>query len=257
MNSVSPIKLSAVIITLNEEKNIERCIESVQKVVEEVIVVDSFSTDATESICKRLGAKFIQNKFAGHIQQQNFARDQASYDYILSIDADEALSEKLQQSILQKKSNWDADAFTVNRLTNYCGQWIHHCGWYPDRKVRLWDRRKGEWGGENPHNKILIQPTGMIQQLDGDLLHYSFYSISQHIQTLNNFSEIAAREALKKNKKADLFIHVLLNPLFTFVKKYFFQLGFLDGYYGFVVCINSAYSNFAKYSKIYAAQKNN
>lgn len=249
------IKLSAVIITLNEEKNIERCLQSLQGMADEIVVVDSFSTDATESICKRYGVRFFQNKFEGHIQQQIFAKDLALNDYILTIDADEALSDTLRDSILKIKSNWIAEAYTVNRLTNYCGQWIKYCGWYPDKKIRVWNRTIGKWGGENPHNNIQISEDYAVKQLEGDLLHYSFLSIKSHIQTLNNFSEIAAHEAIRKGKRASLLVHVILNPQFVFIKKYFLQLGFMDGYLGFVVCVNSAFANFCKYSKIYQMQK--
>ena len=249
------VNLSAVIITLNEEKNIGRCIDSLTGIADEILVVDSFSTDATESICLSKGARFIQNKFEGHIQQQNFAKEQASYDFIISVDADEALSPELRASILEAKSNWHADAFQVNRLTQYCGQWIHHCGWYPDRNIRVWDRTKGKWAGENPHNKIVMENSCVIEKLKGDLLHYSFPTIASHLQTMNSFSEIASREAIRKGKRVNLIIHVVGNPIFTFVKKYFLQKGFLDGYYGFVICVNSAFANFSKYSRIYAMQR--
>jgi len=247
---MNPIRLSAVIITLNEEQNIGRCIDSVYGVADEVIVVDSFSTDATESICLAKGAIFIRNKFEGHIQQQNFAKEQASSDYILSIDADEALSPELRNAILAVKADFMRDGYRVNRLTQYCGQWIHHCGWYPDRNIRVWNRTKGQWAGENPHNKIVLVPESSIGQLQGDLLHYSFPTIASHLKTISHFSEIASVAAAKKGKQATLLIHVIGNPIFTFVKKYFFQLGFLDGFYGFVICVNSAFANFTKYVKI-------
>lgn len=143
-----PIKLSAVIITYNEEDNIERCLESLEKTADEILVVDSFSSDRTAEICKSKGVEFIQHSFEGHIEQKNYALSRASNDYVLSLDADEALSDKLIQSIRAAKQNWSTNGYSVNRLTNYCGKWIRHCGWYPDKKIRLWDKRKGTWGGD-------------------------------------------------------------------------------------------------------------
>ncbi len=244
------VKISAVVITLNEELNLERCLNSLRGIADEIVVVDSFSTDRTEAIARSNGAKFIQHKFEGHIQQKNYAMRQATYDYVLSLDADEVLSDALRNSILSAKQNWTHDAFCFNRLTNYCGKWIKHCGWYPDTKTRLWNRRKGKWEGENPHDKVIMESGLRIKHLKGDLLHYSFPTIASHVRTANSFSEIAAKEAHRKGKKVTLIFHVILNPWFTFVKKYFFQLGFLDGYYGFIICRISALSNFLKYSKI-------
>jgi glycosyltransferase involved in cell wall biosynthesis len=247
---MTSIQLSITIITYNEEKNIERCINSVKEVADEILVVDSHSTDQTKAICQRLQVRFLENTFVGYAQQKNFAAEHAKYDYILSLDADEALSAELHRSILAVKTNWQCDAYRVNRLTSYCGKWIRHCGWYPDTKLRLYDRRIGKWTGTHIHESIELDKSVTVQRLDGDLLHYSFPSIWDHAVTANKFSEIASDEAIQKNQKTNVFIHVILNPIFTFVKKYFFQAGFLDGYYGFVVCVLSAYSNFLKYSKI-------
>jgi len=138
-------KLSVVIITLNEEKNIGRCLESVKDIADEIVIVDSFSTDRTEEICLRYNARFIKHEFVGHIEQKNWAIEQASYLHVLSLDADEELSERLKKSILEVKGNWKHDGYYFNRLTNYCGKWIRHTSWYPARKLRLWDRSKGKW----------------------------------------------------------------------------------------------------------------
>jgi glycosyltransferase involved in cell wall biosynthesis len=251
---MNPVRLSAVIITLNEEKNIGRCLDSLIGIADEIVVVDSFSTDATEAICLSRGARFLQHKFEGHIQQQNYAKEQAAHDYIISIDADEELSSHLKNAILEVKKNWQSDGYVVNRLTSYCGKWIRHCGWYPDKNVRIWNRKKGKWGGENPHNKILID-SPQVGRLHGDLLHYSFPTIASHLKTINNFSEIAALAGARRRKKIYFLVHILGNPVFTFTKKYFFQLGFLDGYYGFVICVNSAFANFTKYAKLHELQR--
>ena len=248
------VNLSVIIITLNEEKNIIRCVESVKKVADEIIIIDSFSTDKTPELASDMGAKVISNKFPGHIEQKNFGVDQASFDYILSLDADEALTDILIKSILEVKKNWDSDGYFMNRLSNYCGKWIRHCGWYPDKKLRLFDRRKGRWGGTNPHDKFIPSDNASIGYLKGDLLHYTVATIADHIKQINYFSEIAAKMAFQKGKKSNLFL-ITVNPLFKFIRNYFFKLGFLDGFYGFVICVNSSHSKFLKYVKLRELQK--
>lgn len=247
-------EISAVIITFNEEKNITRCLESLQGVADEIVVVDSFSTDKTEEICRDFGVKFIKHAFEGHIEQKNWALTQSAFPHVLSLDADEALSEELRQSVLEVKAQWEKDGYYFNRLTNYCGQWIRHCGWYPDRKMRLWDKRKGSWQGINPHDKYLMEEGAATGFLKGDLLHYSYYSISQHVIQANYFTDIAARAALEKGKKAGL-CRIFISPVVKFLKDYIIKLGFLDGYYGFIVCQVSANATFLKYIKLRQLRK--
>ncbi len=243
------VKLSVAIITLNEEKNIRRCLESVQSVADEIVVVDSFSTDKTESICQEYNVRFIKNAFQGHIEQKNFALQQARFDHVLCLDADEALDETLQKSISGVLKNWTNDAYRMNRLTNYCGKWIHHTGWYPDTKLRLLDRKKGHWGGRNPHDRIIMQPGTTHDHLRGDILHYSYYNIGQHITQMNFFTDIMAKEAHQKGKKAGV-IKLFFSPGFKFFKKYILQQGFRDGYYGLVISILSVFYTFLKYLKL-------
>jgi glycosyltransferase involved in cell wall biosynthesis len=245
-----PVKISAVVITYNEEKNIGRCLESLMDTVDEIIVVDSYSTDATGEICKEKGVNFIQHPFEGHIEQKNYALSCATSDYVLSLDADEALSETLVQSIQAAKKNWHVDGYWVNRLTNYCGKWIQHCGWYPDRKIRMWDRRKGRWGGVNPHDHVVMATNSRMHHLRGDLLHFSYPTIRNHISQINSFSDIAAREAFERGRQSNLVLDICLNPLLTFFKKYLLKRGVLDGYEGFVISISSAYGKFLKYIKL-------
>lgn len=250
------VKISVVICTLNEEKNIARCISSVSSIADEIVVVDSFSTDNTEKICALHEVRFIRHAFEGYIEQKNWAITQAVNPIVLSLDADEALSEKLTESIQQVKLNWQYDGYYFNRLTNYCGHWVKHCGWYPDRKLRLWDSRKGRWTGVNPHDRYEMNPDCKTQYIEGDLLHFSFYTISQHINTINKFSEIAAHERFKKGKRASI-LKILFSPAFKFIRSYFFKLGFLDGFYGFVICTNSAHSTFLKLVKLRQLRKEN
>ncbi len=243
------ISLSAVIITFNEEQNIGRCLDSVKSVANDIVVIDSFSTDKTEEICRKHGVRFVTHKFEGHIQQKNYAITQAHFPHILSLDADEVLSEELSENIQNVKENWLADGYIFNRLNNYCGKWIHHCGWYPDIKLRLWDSGKGRWTGMNPHDRFEMNPGCTIKHIKGDLLHYSYHSISQHVNQINKFSEISAKTKFQKGKKISTAM-ILLRMLFIFLKKYIIQLGFLDGYYGFVISIMTVYSFFLKDIKL-------
>ncbi len=250
------VKISATIITLNEEKKIEGCLQSLAGVADEIIVVDSGSVDQTEAICKKYAVRFIRHPFEGYIAQKNYALTLSTHDYILALDADERLSDELKASVMRVKENWiNTSGYSVNRFNNYCGKWIRFCGWYPDRKIRLWDKRKGAWGGEDPHDKVIIS-AGDIKQLKGDLLHYAYFTIDEHIQQMHKFAEIAAKAKFKNGKKPLFVIHVLLNPLFKFFRKYVLQLGFLDGYYGFVFCATSSALNFYKYLRLYEYHRN-
>lgn len=250
MNSIS-----AVIITFNEEENIVRCIESLRAVVDEIILVDSFSTDRTKEMAINLGALVFERAWEGYSAAKNFGNERATKDWILSIDADEALSQELLKSLQDfKLTPSKSDAYEVSRLTNYSGQWVHYCGWYPDRKLRLWKRGEGVWDGVL-HEKVVFEKEIKSLVLKGDLLHYSFPSIQHHIQTINNYSEVAAKDLVERNKRISFFIHVLLNPIYTFINKYLFRLGFLDGYHGFVICWLSAQANFLKYSKAFFMKK--
>jgi glycosyltransferase involved in cell wall biosynthesis len=249
------IQLSVVIITKNEELNIGRCLDSVKEVADEVIVVDSFSTDRTEQICKERGVIFMQHPFEGHIEQKRYATQQAHFQYVLSLDADEALDETLTKEILSVKTNWQQDGYTFNRMTNYCGSWIKHGDWYPDVQLRLWDREKGKWGGTNPHDRFIMNEGTLTKQLRGNILHYSYYTIEGHIKQMNFFTSILSKEYAKKGKKATWF-KILVSPFFTFLRGYILRLGFLDGYHGLVVNLISAHATFIKYIKVRELEKN-
>lgn len=249
ISNQNSVKLSVVIVTLNEEKNIARCLSSVTKIADEILIVDSFSTDRTEEICKAYGARFVQHTFVGFVEQKTWAAEQATYDCLLCLDGDEALSESLQNSILSVKSNWCHDGYTFNRLSNYCGQWIRYCGWYPDRKLRLWDRRKGRIGGTNPHEHVILDPGSRSQHLSGDLFHYAFESISEHFLLANKYSTVKATGMYDRGKKAR-WLNLLFNPWLKFLRDYILKRGFLDGFYGFTICIIGAHANFLKYAKL-------
>jgi len=246
-------KLSVVIITFNEERNIKRCLASVKDVADDIVVVDSFSTDNTKSICQSFGARVVEHAFGGHISQKNFAITQAKYPHQLSLDADEALTEELKKEVLKVKENWDSDGYRMNRLTNYCGKWIRHGGWYPDPKLRLYDSRKGNWGGMDPHDKFEMENDAKISHLHGDLLHYTYYTVEEHILQVDKFSTIAANTLINKGKHI-YFYQVLLNPVAKFLRNYFINRGFLDGYYGFFLCNVAAFQTGLRYFKAWHLQ---
>ena len=220
-----------------------------------MVVVDSFSTDRTAEICAEFGVRFVQHPFGGHIEQKNHALSLAAYPHVLSLDADEALTPELAQRIGEIKQNWSADGYGFHRLTYYCGHWVRHGGWYPDAKLRLWDKRRGQWGGVNPHDKVVMAEGVRIERIPLDLLHYSYYSIAQHFDQFNKFTTIGAREAVAAGKKAS-WSDLLIRPYWKFWRDFVIKGGFLDGYYGFVIAMISAHATFIKYVKIRELWKN-
>ena len=242
------VSLSAVIIAHNEERNIGRCLDSLKGIVTEIVIVDSQSTDLTREIAIQKGARVIQQAFLGYAEQKNFGTSQATSNYILSLDADEALSDELRASIIAAKDNWQHDGYWMSRLTNYCGTWIRHGGWYPDKKVRLYDRRAGKWKGERLHEGIDIDET-QCGMLSGDLLHFSFYTISDHLKVIDKYTEIQAVELFDKGNKAGL-SHLIVRPAFKFFRDYIIKGGFLDGFAGYCVAKLSAKATFVKYAKL-------
>lgn len=249
------IKLSVVIITNNEERNIGRCLESVHTIADEIVVVDSFSADKTQEICAQYGVRFSQHEFEGHIQQKNYAASLAQNDWVLSLDADEALSPELQnaiKAILNATPKAGVTGYKMNRLTNYCGHWVKHCGWYPDTKLRLFNRHKGAWGGVNPHDKY--ETTGEVEHLKGDILHYSFYTVEEHYKQTRYFSAIAAKAHFDRGKRAYWF-NLIVNPAVKFIRDYIIKLGFLDGATGFTISRIQAWGNYLKYKQIWELSK--
>ena len=240
------VQISVVLMVQNEEENLARCLESVQGVADEIVIVDGFSTDRTEEIARKYNARFIQHKFEGHIEQRNISMQEATFDHLLVMDADEALSDELKASVLEVKENWQYDAYTFNRLSSYAGQWIRHSGWYPDIKLRLADRRKIVWEGKNPHDEGFPRKGATVKHLKGDLMHYTYYSIRDHYDRSYKYADIMARATLDRGKKFS-YGKLLLSPPFKFVKMYLIKRGFLDGYKGFLVAVVSSYSTFLKY----------
>lgn len=248
------VKISGVVITFNEERNIERCIKSIIDICDEVIVVDSHSTDSTKAICSGYDVKFLEHPFEGHIEQKNYAIDQAEHDIVLSLDADEELSEELSKSILLAKSNWATDAYSFNRFTNYCGQWIKHSGWYPDTKTRLWNKNIGRWGGTNPHDSVELLDNSNATKLKGDLLHYSYYTMEEHVLRSAKYAKISAKALFKQGKQASIF-KMISSAGFRFFQDYILRGGFRDGFYGLVICGTSSHTTFLKYAYLRSLNK--
>ncbi len=248
-------KISATIICFNEEDKIGKCLDSLQGVADEIIVVDSFSTDKTKEICLTYSnVQFFENPFEGHIEQKNYALTLCNHEYILSLDADEALSSKLRESILKVKPDLSLDAYKFNRLTAYNDFWVKHCGWYPDTKLRLIKKNTASWQGKNPHDILIPKNQTEVGFLNGDLLHYSYDSITDHVNQTNKFTTIAAKAAYESGTRSGLF-KILTRPPLKFLKDYFLKGGFLDGRYGLIICTINALSAFLKYSKIKELQE--
>jgi glycosyltransferase involved in cell wall biosynthesis len=241
------IRLSAVIITFNEERNIARCLQSLAPVADEIIVIDSFSTDSTKDVCDRFGVRFVHHAWEGYSKSKNFANSLATGDYILSIDADEALSETLQRSIVEFKKSPTHDVYSLNRLTDYCGKWVRFGGWYPDLKKRLFKREIATWDGI-VHEELVIRGNHTTAKLSGDMLHYSYPSVETHIKKSIKYAYLIAQRDVEQGKRRNQVIHGMLKPVFSFFKQYVMRLGFLDGYYGFVLACISSFELFMRYT---------
>ncbi|MBO9571562.1 MAG: glycosyltransferase family 2 protein, partial [Chitinophagaceae bacterium] len=201
-------------------------------------------------------AKVHHQPFLGYVEQKNKALSLAENDYVLALDADEALDDALTQSIIKLKSESDpANAYSMNRCTNYCGKFIRHGSWYPDSKMRLFRKSKAHWGGVNPHDKVILNESSPIKHLKGDILHYSYNSIEEHVQQNNNFSTISAETLFKKGKRTNIF-KIVVHPWWAFFMGYFVRRGFMDGFYGFVVALHVAHLSFLKHAKLYRKQIN-
>jgi glycosyltransferase involved in cell wall biosynthesis len=240
------MKITATIITFNEERNIARAIESL-RCADEILIIDSGSTDRTIELAQNLGVRVIEAGWRGYSAQKNWAAEQAAHDWILSLDADEALSEALEAEIWNvRKSDPPFDAYTMPRLARYLGRWILHSGWYPDRKVRLYDRRKAKWVGEFVHESVFV--SGRIGHLDSNILHFTCDSLSEHLRSLDRYTTLAAQEIASRKVKVSLG-RMVVDPAWTFFRTYVLQRGFLDGLEGLTIAYMAAFYTFLKYSK--------
>lgn len=248
-------KISAVIITFNEENKIAACLDSLQGVADEIIVMDSFSTDKTPGICKAYGVKWYQQNWRGYGCQKNDAAEKAGNDYILSLDSDECLSADLQRSIMAAKKQGLSGVYQMNRLNNFYGYDLHHGNVYPDTMKRLYNRREAKWSLRPVHETLEMNEGIEVKKLAGNLLHRSKDTLEDHLAGINKYSTLGARVYLDAGKTGAGF-KLLVSPLFTFIKGYIFRLGFLDGYAGYMMAKMNAYEVFLKYSKLLILQKN-
>lgn len=243
--------ISLVIITLNEDENIARCIASVPW-ADEVIVLDSESKDKTREIAESLGAKVHVQKFLGFRDQKQKATDLAKNDWILALDADEALSLGLSQEILHTFDTTPIqDGYRMPRLSFHLGRWIKHGGWYPDRQLRFFNRKKAKWGGGHVHEKIDCENVGTLKN---NLLHYVFKDLKHQVDANNRYSSLGAQDLFDRGQKFCL-IKLLLKPVSKFLETYVWKLGFLDGLPGFVISVGAAYSVFLKFAKLKELQQ--
>lgn len=248
-------QLTAVIITFNEERNIARCLQSIHTIADEVVVVDSLSTDRTQEICEQFGVRFVSHPWEGYAMQKNYAHTLASHDLILSMDADEALSDELIASIAEvKKQDVEHKVFSMNRLMNYCGTWIHHGGWYPETKIRIFDRRYAEWENLKVHEVLKYPADFQVVHLKGDILHYSYYTVEEHQRQFDKFATLWAEGTYERGKKVTM-AGAYLHAFWRFVRDYIFKAGFLDGRYGWIIAKINADNVLQKYKQTIALYK--
>ena len=247
------MKISATIITLNEEENITEAIHSLT-FADEIVVIDSESTDHTVEIAHQLGAHVIVQKWLGYAGQKNFAAQQASHDWIFNLDADERVTPELAREIeeLKRQKNTNMAAFEMPRRVFYLGKWIKNSGWYPDYKIRLYNRSQAQWQGNYVHESV--KTSGMVKALHGDLLHYTVRNASEHHQRIDRYTTLAAEEAYAKGKRVSAF-SIFITPVTAFIKSYFFKLGVLDGVQGVAIAYFAAHYVFLKNLKIWEKRK--
>ncbi|MBN2862644.1 MAG: glycosyltransferase family 2 protein [Bacteroidales bacterium] len=242
-------KISAVIISYNEESYIEKCLGSLNGIADEIVIIDSYSTDSTELVCKKFNVRFISHEFEGYTEQKNFALSMATHKYVLSLDADEALSDELRKSILEIKDDLRYDGYIFNRRNNYCGRWMKRSCLSPDRHLRLFDSSKGKWMGPNPHDRFQLIPGTKSLKLKGDMNHWNYSSYEDHMDKMNRFSTISAKEYFKEGRKAGP-CKALYHMMWRFIRSFIVEAGFLNGYDGFTYSSITAWSSFLKYSKL-------
>lgn len=253
MTTATRASISAFIVCHNEEHQIRRCLESV-KWCDEIIVVDSGSTDTTLEICREYTSKIFFHAWQGYVIQKRFALEQCTSDWVLNIDADEEVSQKLYQEILtlleqdrlenQKKFN----GYYINRVVFFLNRWWRKGGWYPEYRLRLCRRVSTTWGGQDPHEKATV--TGTTGRCLGELHHYSFTDLTDYVRRMNTLSSNAAASLVAKGRKASM-LDLFFRPVTRFVKFYLSKQGFREGVAGFVVALIEANSTFLKYAKVW------
>lgn len=245
-------KISACIMTLNEESNIERCLKSVSW-SDEIVVLDSFSTDRTLEICRRYTDHVYQHEWEGYIGQRNRIREMASHPWVFFLDADEEVSEELQREIQAafEQGPGDCVGYRFPRRVFYLNRWILHGEWNPDIKLRLFRKELGHSVGEEPHDQVIVD--GPVKTLGGPLYHYTYDDVSDHLNTINRFSSISAKAKYESGYRFR-WTDFLLRPTFRFFKGYFLKLGFLDGRRGLLIAVISSFGVAMKYAKVWERQ---
>jgi (heptosyl)LPS beta-1,4-glucosyltransferase len=250
-------KLSVIVITKNEEKNIEACLESAQ-FADEIVLVDSGSTDRTLEIAKKFpNVKVIETQWFGFVENKNIAIQHASHDWIFWLDADEVAPKELAnewKNQIKDKFFHELGAIDLARKTFFLGHWVKHSGWYPNRTIRFFNRTRASLSHKILHEGIEVKEGYKIYHFSTDLLHFSYSSLYQYFDKMNKYGIDGAREIVRKNKKVFLF-QLLLQPIWTFIRFYFLKKGFLDGRIGFIVCMGAAFSNFIKYTNYFFLKK--
>ncbi len=243
MNARLPI--SAVIITFNEEEMIEGCLNSIVNIVDEIVVIDSFSTDRTMEICLNRDVKFHQFEWAGYSHAKNKGNHLASHEMILSIDADERIGDILADEIKNYASQGYSGAGLIRRKNYYGDKWIKHSGWYPDKKIRLFNKNLSHWSGEYVHERLICSEP--IAEFEGHIIHYTIKDNIHHLNTIHKYAKLASERTFEKGKILRL-IPAVFSTVTTFIKTYLFKLGYLDGMEGYKIAINSARSKWLRYT---------
>ena len=244
---MSLLPISAVIITKNEAANIQRCIRALQQVASEVLIVDAHSTDDTVAIARKMGARVIQKKWEGYGINKNFGNEIATYDWILSIDADEVLSTDLIQTLQHLVLN-QQKVYAMSRLVNYMGQWVYHSGWYNDWKVRLFHKAIVQWEESAlVHERLQIPVTKEVVRLKGELYHYSYKSEEDHWNKIEHYAQLAAQQMAQEHRSAS-FLKLYISPVARFFKTFLLKKGFMDGRLGWKISCRNAYLVYRKYT---------
>ncbi len=244
------VSVSACIITRDDESQIRLCLESVSWADEVVVVVDERSCDATEAVAQQLGARVLRHRYEGNVEQKNFALDQARGEWVVSLDADEALSEDLSARLREILASAGArfDAVELNRVTYHLGRWIRHGDFHPDWQLRVFRREKGRWAGVNPHGRVRLE--GQVRRLEGDLEHYSYDDLADQIARVQEFSRIEAHELRRAGRRARI-RDMLLRPPARFLRAYLLKGGFRDGVAGLTIAAVSSFHVFLKFAKLW------
>ena len=248
------MKISVVIITGNEEDRIRPALESSAPIADEIVVLDSGSTDRTVEIAREFGARVFSHPFEDYGSQKNLAVSKASHEWVLNLDADERISDPLREEILDWKAKTEeaADGFRIRRKSFYLGRWIRHSGWYPERKLRLFRREKGRWQG-CIHERLVLE--GTVSRMNGEILHFTYRHITDHIARVNRYTSFQAEEIVRRGEKL-LFLRALILPPVTFFRHYVWRAGFLDRFPGLVIALVSSWTTCLKYIKAVERKRN-